>query len=121
MDLTGAWTKLAQKCKGTAATLQCSLKGKFTVRNSGIAGAPSSVLRFYLSEDNKFSAGDTQLRSDFPIKAIKAGKTGKASLTATLPAGTSASGKFVIAVVDAANAISESDESNNVIVFGPLP
>lgn len=38
-----------------------------------------------------------------------------------LPPGTTASGQYVIAVLDAANVIAEQDETNNVIVFGPMP
>ncbi|NJD69882.1 MAG: hypothetical protein FIA90_14755 [candidate division NC10 bacterium] len=43
------------------------------------------------------------------------------SLSAMLPPGTTASGQYVIAVLDAANVIAEQDETNNVIVFGPMP
>jgi hypothetical protein len=40
---------------------------------------------------------------------------------ARLSPGESAAGKFVIAVVDATNAVEEMNEGNNLIVFGPLP
>ena len=30
-------------------------------------------------------------------------------------------GEFVIAVIDADNAVAECDENNNIIIFGPLP
>jgi hypothetical protein len=121
-DLTGFWTKPAAKCKLRTTGLQCSLKGKFTVQNKGTAIAPSTVLRFYLSSDATFDGGDTQLGSDVVIRRpIKVGKTGKAKLKTTLPVGANPSGKFLLAVVDAVNTVSESDETNNVIVFGPLP
>jgi hypothetical protein len=38
----------------------------------------------------------------------------------TLPHGVSAAGKFVIAVVDASGAVTESNEADNTIVFGPV-
>jgi len=49
------------------------------------------------------------------------GKIKKRTLSAQLPAGVSGTGKFIIAVLDADATLSECDESNNTIVFGPLP
>jgi hypothetical protein len=42
-------------------------------------------------------------------------------LSYTLPSGVTASGKYVIAVLDADDAVQETDENDNVIAFGPIP
>ena len=42
-------------------------------------------------------------------------------MSVQLPAGTHAAGKCVIARVDAVNAVTEREEQNNTIVFGPIP
>ena len=39
----------------------------------------------------------------------------------SLPAGVSASGQYVIAVVDSQNVVFESNENNNQIAYGSLP
>jgi subtilase family serine protease len=38
-----------------------------------------------------------------------------------LAPGMAVSGQYVVAVVDAGNAVAENDEGNNRVVFGPLP
>ncbi len=52
---------------------------------------------------------------------IAAGKALKKSFSADLPGGASASGKYVIALIDAGEDVVEADEADNVAVFGPLP
>ena len=49
------------------------------------------------------------------------GKSKTKTLSYSLPAGEIASGKFIIAVIDADNTIAESDEDKNYVVFGPIP
>ena len=48
----------------------------------------------------------------------RAGRTARVALDAKLPAG--AAGRFVVARVDDADEIAESDETNNVAAFGPF-
>jgi hypothetical protein len=38
-----------------------------------------------------------------------------------LPVGSSAGGKYVIAVVDADDAVADPDDTDNFAVYGPLP
>jgi hypothetical protein len=48
------------------------------------------------------------------------GGTRSIRLRVALPDGIRAGGKYLIAVLDAENAVQEADEGNNVIVFGPI-
>jgi uncharacterized repeat protein (TIGR01451 family) len=122
VDLSGSWAKEGptEKCKNKQGVLECKLKGTFTVENTGTAEALGVVVRFLLSED-ELPGGDLPLGPDQDLGSIKPGKSAKAKLKMELPAGTSASGRFLIAVMDPDGAVSETDESNNVVVFGPMP
>ena len=55
------------------------------------------------------------------VGALKPGKAKTVSLSYNLPTGTSASGQYALGVIDATNIVAEIDETNNLIVFGPLP
>lgn len=118
-DLTGTWVTLTQKCN--ASGRKCKLKGSFEVRNEGELQAGRSTLAFYLSDDATLDADDTLLRQD-TVSGIAPDGTVRVSIQKLkLAAGVSASGKFVIAVLDDSDQVAESDEADNTIVFGPLP
>ena len=114
-DFGGAWVSLVQSCKST-----CSLKGKFTVQNSGVADVPKSVLAIYLSSDTLLDAGDLLLKQ-YNVGKMLAGQSKTKNVSLKLPAGTTASGKYVIALVDADDSTPDADDSNNEVVFGPVP
>ena len=48
------------------------------------------------------------------------GKDKEKTLSAKLATGVDPTGKFIIAVIDAGDTVSETDEDNNTVVFGPL-
>lgn len=115
------WLSLTQRCEGTGEAQECRLKGKVRTRNQGNQKTrKKSYLNFYLSPDNVFDGGDTFLRR-VTVDTLKPGKTKSKKLKYKLPTGEDASGKYVIAVVDATGRIAELDETNNVLVFGPIP
>ena len=119
-DLTGYWVTLKQSCKRTGAKRKCTIKGTFYVQNTGTqkAGAASRV-RFFLSSDSTLDGGDTFLKQVL-VDALKPGQTKKSTLSHKLPTGSTASGKFVLAAIDADNVVTEISETNNVMVSGPL-
>ncbi len=43
------------------------------------------------------------------------------TLNYSFPSGEAASGKPIIAVIDADNTVAEANETNNHVVFGPIP
>ena len=120
-DLTGTWkTSPAQTCKTSAKGVKCVIKGKISVLNNGQQEAKTSTVKIYLSDDSVVDSAD-KLFKKFATGKIKAGKSKNTSISYSLPVGTTATGKYVIAQIDANNVIVEADETNNNIDFGPLP
>ncbi|MGE0827120.1 MAG: PQQ-dependent sugar dehydrogenase [Candidatus Binatia bacterium] len=118
-DLTGFWQGPSHSCKGTSEKLKCKLKGSVVVQNTGTDIVSSASVQFYLSTDAMLSADDIFLR-EVSTGKLKPGRSKKRKLKVTLR-GSTASGQYVVAVLDAANIIAEQNESNNQIVAGPLP
>ena len=119
-DLTGTWTSLVQTCRKSGKSFKCKIKGKLFVRNVGQQEAKSSFIGYYLSDNGDFESSDTFLKKAATGK-IKAGKSKNTSISYSFKPGDSAAGKYIIAVIDAGNAVAEADETNNNISFGPLP
>jgi C1A family cysteine protease len=119
-DFTGKWILLDNQCKNTKKGLKCKIKGKFVIQNNGNQDARSSSIRFYLSNDNIYDGGDTLLKK-VSVAKIKTGRSTQKSFSYSFPYGASPSGKYIIAIVDADNIVAEVRETNNNIVFGPLP
>ena len=115
-DLTGEWVSLVQSCRRG----KCKLIGSLHVQNIGEKDAPSSSVSFYLSADNTFSEDDTLLKQ-LTAGKLKTGARKMIRWSISLPAGVTASGQYVIAVVDSQNVVLESNENNNQIAYGPLP
>jgi virginiamycin B lyase len=113
-DLTGNWASAAQHCKTVRRAATCSINGSLNIINQGAANAGASVVRFYLSTDAIWSANDLLL-GQASVPALPAGQSKLIQMQSALAIGTSASGKFLIAVIDADNAVGEADESNNVL------
>jgi len=118
-DLTGQWSSLTQTCKITKTT-KCKITGSLNIQNAGTLNTPSSKVNFYLSDDANYNEGDAFLKS-VSTGNIKAGASKTKKLSCSLPVGENASGKYIIAVIDAENGVTESNEGNNQIVFGPIP
>ncbi len=51
---------------------------------------------------------------------LKPGKSKAISLSYNLPAGKNAKNKYIIAVIDKDGIVTEIDETNNVIMVGPI-
>ncbi|HET7343455.1 MAG TPA: CARDB domain-containing protein, partial [Methylomirabilota bacterium] len=94
---------------------------RHTVRNVGPVAAGAFTVRFYLSTDEAFDAGDALLGSRM-LGGLAAGASSTAVSTFTLPAGTTVPDTYrVLVVADALGQVSEQDKTNNVGVSGPLP
>ena len=119
-DLTGSWTVSPQQtCKGTGIRQKCTIKGTFTINNIGNRTASSTYVYFYLSDDATYDEGDTQLKRSSTGK-IKAGRSKVIRLSYNFPKGQNAMDKYIIAVIDPGNLVTETDETNNIVVFGPI-
>lgn len=91
-----------------------SVQASCTVSNLQTTAASSAFrLRFYLSADNQFNAGDTEVGTAQTINAPFLGEQ-TVSTTINLPANVSGS-RFILFFVDADNQVTnEVNESNNV-------
>jgi len=104
------WSSLASKCK--TKTSVCRVKGKLLARNLDSAVTQPTSLSFLLSADPSADAGDLVIGGG-AIRALSSGKKQKLKLNATLPAGVSTSGKYVITV-------DSSPAGSQAMVHGPL-
>ncbi len=115
-DLTGTWTSMTQTCKTKKNRTTCKIKGTLSIQNIGTRSATTSFVRYYLSTDNAYDTNDTFLKQVATGK-VKVNKPKTKKLSYSFPIGQSASGQYVIAVIDADNTITESNETNNQISY----
>lgn len=92
---------------GQTTTASC------TVYNQGTAAAAASNLKYYLSADNSYGAGDTYLATD-AIASLAAGSGSAVSELLTIPSATAAGTWYILFVADADAQVAESNEANNV-------
>lgn len=116
-DLVGAFKKVTAKpnTAGTKTRFEISLR----VTNLGGGKAKKSRVDFYLSEDAAFGPSDSLLTS-MDVSALESGESVKLLAKASVAPASAASGKFVIAKLDAGANVVEYDETDNIVVHGPL-
>ena len=102
-DLSGSWQKVRQGCQ--PGQLTCQIKAKFTVQNLSGVVEPASTLQVFLS-NNMTVGGDTLLQT-IAVDPVDPGATVPVKMAFDLDLGVSASGSFLIAVL----------QGNNVAVF----
>ncbi len=118
--LTAAWEELTQTCTEAGGSLRCMLKGTLVIINPGTQPTPNTVFMVFLSEDQILDENDLLLEEG-AIGALQAGETKMRQVNVNLPDGTSASGMFGIAFVDATDVVPETNEENNIVVSDPIP
>jgi murein DD-endopeptidase MepM/ murein hydrolase activator NlpD len=118
-DLTGQWNSLTQRCRSTRDGPKCKITGKLSIQNMGTLKAHSSFVRFYLSTDNVYDEGTDTFLKQKATGTLRTEKNKTKKLSYRFHE--TASGMYIVAVIDADNTVAESDESNNYIVFGPIP
>jgi photosystem II stability/assembly factor-like uncharacterized protein len=118
-DLTGQWKSLKQTCKIFPHT-KCEINGSIIIQNVGNQKARSFTVDFYLSDDDQYEEGDIFLER-VSTGRIKAGDSVVKKLRYRLPVGESASGRYIIAVIDPEDVVTELDEVNNEVAYGPIP
>jgi len=92
---------------GQTTTASC------TVKNQGTAASGTSNLKYYLSTDNTYAAGDVLLATD-AVAALAAGASAAVSELVTIPAGTTPGTYYVLFYADADAQVTETNEINNV-------
>lgn len=117
-DLTGQFVGVASSVKTSKRGTTVSIKGTLYVQSIGSVDPPSCTITYYLSPDG-VTLG-TPVGKPTASGRVKIGKPVKKSINITLPAGTTATGKYLIAVLDSGSIVAERYESNNRCVAGPL-
>jgi hypothetical protein len=114
-DLVGQLKNVKPKCDA-----KCRIKAVLRVTNQGATKAGKSLARIYVSNDAELGLDDVLIDA---VAVSKLGPFEKKSFTidAKVPGVTSLSGRFLFAQLDADGSVPESDETNNMVVFGPLP
>lgn len=92
---------------GQTTTASC------TVKNQGSLSAGTSTLKYYLSTDNSFAAGDVLLATD-AVAALAAGASASVSELLTISAATTPGSYYILFVADADAQVTETSETNNV-------
>jgi len=115
-DLTGAWGPVTQICY----LGRCTLEGSVRVWNQGDATAHTSRLRVILSGDAVMDPGDSVLQ-ELRIRSLAPGQDQTKAISVRLPRRVNASGKYLFAVIDALNSVTETNETNNEPMYGPIP
>ena len=119
-DLTGQWISVEHHCKKIGKGMKCEIKGRLEVQNIGHQDAPTSEVKFFLSEDGAYDHGDVLLKRVSTGK-IKPGESKVRVLSFNFKTGKILSGKYILAVMDSEHSVVESNEENNVAVYGPIP
>jgi hypothetical protein len=119
-DLSGSWVSLDQTCSSSSKGLKCRLTGAFSVGNTGGHASSSTYVLFYLSDDPTFDGGKDLFLKKVSTGRIQPGANKAIKLSLNLPAGSTAAGKYVIAVIDAEQKVVEEVEGNNEIPLGPI-
>jgi hypothetical protein len=84
-----------------------------TVKNQGTVASGTSNLKYYLSTDNTYSAGDVLLATD-AVAALAGGASAAFNKSVTIPALTTPGTYYVLFYVDADAQVTETNETNNV-------
>ncbi|NTW25049.1 MAG: T9SS type A sorting domain-containing protein, partial [Lentimicrobium sp.] len=96
----------------TAVTAGQTTTASCTVKNQGTFAAVASSLKYYLSTDNAYSAGDTYLATD-AVAALAVNATAALSEVLTIPAATATGTWYIVFLADADAQVAESNEGNN--------
>jgi len=115
-DLVGDWLYPSEKCKRG----KCKVKLTLRVRNIGNRDAASTAVKIYVSDNNNApDAGDILLAEGSTCYIMPGGSCYFNKMKATIPM--TAAGKYIIAVIDPGNNIKELSETNNLVIYGPIP
>jgi len=119
-DLQAQTVTLDTVCKQGKNGAKCTASMRVLVANRGNQTANSFVYSVYLSNDNHLSPDDMKLFTK-RVKKMAPLQVKWQQQKIQTPPGFTTTGKFLIAVVDEGNLVFEGNETNNILVNGPLP
>ena len=96
--------------------------GKFTltdtVLNQGTGPAAASTMRYYLSLNQTWDAGDTLLSGTRPVSALGPGASQSGSKQITVPLSRALGTYYALACADDKKKVKETSEANNCLASG---
>jgi subtilase family serine protease len=101
------------KVTPTSAKPGDTVRIEYVVTNQGTDNAAAHTEEIRLSTDNMLSTTDSLLATQ-QVAGLKPGDTSRTSIDVRIPASTVPGSYFIGVIVDPRNAISESDETNNI-------
>ncbi|MFN6947046.1 MAG: CARDB domain-containing protein, partial [Cytophagaceae bacterium] len=84
-----------------------------SVRNQGSLNAPSSMVGYYLSEDETYDENDVFLGNSTGISLV-AGTAGTRTSTVSVPLETTPGNYYILFFADFENSVAEENETNNI-------
>lgn len=119
-DLTGSAISMRQTCRPVTSGTQCRIRIRYSVSNEGTVPSTRTFTGLYLSPTPVFrTSGSVNLKS-LVFRRLAPGKTRRFSQTLNFISEENLTGKYILAVLDAPETLTQSNELNDVIVFGPL-
>lgn len=89
-----------------------ALRFAATIANRGVAAAPGSVMRFYLSTDRRLSSNDTRIPL-LKVRTLRAGSSESVHKRWKVPPSLAPGNYHVLACADVRRGVTESNERNN--------
>ncbi|HVU00340.1 MAG TPA: CARDB domain-containing protein [Polyangiaceae bacterium] len=111
VNLTDVHFTVREREAAPSGTVELGL----AVHDTGRDGAPASRVGIYYSDDPRFDPGLDRKLADVDVEALRAGGASREkTVTVTLPADAREGYRFLLAVVDEDDAVTETDEHDNV-------
>jgi hypothetical protein len=122
LDVAATWASVNSKTKGKPGKLKTSIQGQLFVASTGSEQVTTPFFaQFFLSNDPVWDPSDQAVGKLVAVKKLKPGKSKKAKCKIKLPVNQTVTGQYLIGVADSGNHVPESNEANNIAVWGPLP
>jgi len=110
-NLTDGYFRAGKKAAAPGDAIALSM----TVRNTGRDAVPATKVGLYYSDDPRFERGADHQVGELAVPRLASGSTSKEqSVRVEIPPGAQHGYRYLIAVVDDAGAVSETDELDNV-------
>jgi hypothetical protein len=119
-DLFGQWEEFSQDCKAKRDEIQCKIRAIFEIQNVGNLQASPFTVKLYLSDEPILTDEDTPSVKT-RISKLKPAGVKDVKFKFNLEKGETATGKYLIGIIDTNGDVQEANETNNISVFGPIP
>jgi hypothetical protein len=110
-----------QTCKQGKTGLKCKVKATIHVNTLDLSGLPSHSIALYVSDTSVLDPSTkTAEKKSLALLAAFASKGKDLSATFKVPGAVDLTDKYIFVVIDPDNKVTESNETNNMLMIGPL-